>query len=1305
MATDVHRRLIRWFEASVLRCPEHPALEVGSAAWTYAELDRAANGVAQALRAAGIGPGRRVGLCLPRGATLYIALLGIQKAGASYVPIDCLLPDARRRWLAEDAALDLMLGVLPAEWPGVCWDEAEVTRMAQLGAADRVPLADDADAECYVLYTSGSTGLPKGVPISEGNICAFMTAALPIYDVRATDRVYQGVSLSFDFALEELWPAWAAGATLVASDRTPQPVGEDLGELLRHSRISVLCVVPTVLSSLPASWPELRQLVVSGEACPAELVNRWAKPGIRMLNAYGPTEITVSATIGELRAQQPVTLGHALPHLRLSVRDARLLELPDGEVGELCVAGSGVAYRGYLNRPDQTASRFVPDDDGAGRMYRTGDLVSRMPDGRYLYFGRADDQIKLRGQRIEPGEIESVLLSDPAVANAAVIAWSPPERMAELAAYVHLRSGYRDDPAWRDRLTQRLAEHLPPAMRPSLLDVLPDWPELSNGKTDRRRLPAPSGARLGAVAFAGGDESLDPLGEQIRAVWQRVLAVGHVPATGHFFHELGGHSMTAAVAVSTLRREFGLGRLAVADLYRHPRLADFAMLCGSRATLEREPVALAAKTPIPRRSPWICGLAQLGVLVFMAATWSLPGWIMVRLLGAHAPLDALLLAGATTPLWLLLDALLMPLLAYRVIGRLEPGRYPVWGAVYLKFWIKRKLLQMSPGRLLAGHRWWSAYLRSLGARIGPDGVIASGLIAVPELISLGAGVHIDADGAVLPYEIKDGWLTLAPIAVADDCTIGCGAVLQAGAVLPAGAELAPQSALFGGDQARAGWRHVGNPAQAVAPLPVADSRTRRTPRPALLPLLFLFLLPTVASWPLVLVGLRNLRYGLGIFWLAPLSGVAFGISLALLTIVVVRHCLRRPLPTAIPLDSVDYSRKWLADRVITMHQLLSHAVYDTIFTPILLRALGVKVGKGAELSTVSHFDPSSLTMGDYCFVADLAAAGVPRHAQGHMHIAPTVIGARAFVGNGAILPAGTNLADDTLLGAHSCSEASHIVADCLGVPAFDLQHRDRDETTAARLTFTPPLWRMIGRALCDVMRVSGPVVLFTLGYLVWFRFAIDWRGNAGLGYGLSVLLSLALQVALVAVCVLAKWLVVGRYRPRVAPLWTNFVWRAQWMTGWYEAVALPALLEWLTGTPWLAFFLRGFGCRIGRGVFLDTAFVTEFDLLDIEDGSEVGEASVLQTHLFEDRIMKCGFVHLERNASVGVRSVVLYGGTVGQGTRLDSLSLAMKGERLTEAGRFRGVPAGPTDPTMPVRPSSDGAEEAVRSESLVLAAE
>ena len=538
-------------------------------------------------------------------------------------------------------------------------------------------------------------------------------------------------------------------------------------------------------------------------------------------------------------------------------------------MGQLCIAGAG---NGYLNRPDQTAERFVADPEGAGRLYRSGDLASRLPDGSYLYFGRADDQIKLRGYRIEPAEIESVLLSDPAVARTAVVAWSPTKRLPELAAFVTLRSGHVDTPAWRDALALRLSECLPAAMRPSLLDVLTDWPELNNGKTDRRRLPAPSGARLAAVLPPAENDTLDDLGERVRAIWCDVFAVETIPNQTHFFTDLGGHSLTAAIVVSRMRSELHMSHLAVVDLYRHPRLLDLAAYCRV-SNQTPAPAAVTNADPPPVQSAWLCGVAQLGLLLGLLACVNLPGWLFLRGVGMHFPIAAFAILGALAPIWLSLNGLLLPLIAQRLFSPLRPGRYPLWSCVYLKFWFKRKLLQMVPSGLLAGHRWWPAYLRALGARIGKEGVIASNFLAVPELLDLGPRVHIDADAALLPFCIRGGWLILSPVKVGADACVGCGALLEAGAILPDGAVLAPQSALRAGDVAKPGWLHVGNPArpQQIAQAPAQGG----APKAAHLALISLMLLPALATWPLGLFAYVQGDQGMTALWLAPLAGLGF----------------------------------------------------------------------------------------------------------------------------------------------------------------------------------------------------------------------------------------------------------------------------------------------------------------------------------------------------------------------------------------------------------------------------------------------
>ncbi|MER6902125.1 amino acid adenylation domain-containing protein, partial [Amycolatopsis sp. NPDC000740] len=310
------------------------------------------------------------------------------------------------------------------------------------------------DEVCYVIYTSGSTGRPKGVAVSQASICNFIGVVADIYGVRRTDRVYQGMTIAFDFSIEEVWPTWAAGATLVAGPVGADRIGSGLADFLERRRVTVLYCVPTVLATVDRDLPGIRTLLVGGEACPAELVQRWSRPGRRMLNTYGPTEATVTATWCELLPGRPVTIGRALPSYRIRLLDERRRPVPDGAVGEICIGGPGVAL-GYLNRPDLTADRFLDDPriTGGGRLYRTGDLGRVLPGGEIEYLGRADSEVKIRGHRIDLQEIESVLMEHAEVAVAAV-APHPAAPTEDLVAYLAFTRGGHD----RDAIVARLRE-------------------------------------------------------------------------------------------------------------------------------------------------------------------------------------------------------------------------------------------------------------------------------------------------------------------------------------------------------------------------------------------------------------------------------------------------------------------------------------------------------------------------------------------------------------------------------------------------------------------------------------------------------------------------------------------------------------------------------------------------------------------------------------------------------------------------------------------------------------------------------
>ncbi|MER6984552.1 non-ribosomal peptide synthetase, partial [Streptomyces carpinensis] len=430
------------------------------------------------------------------------------------------------------------------------------------------------DPLAYVMYTSGSSGRPKGVEIAQSSICNFLRVVSPIYDIRPHDRVYQGMTLSFDFSIEEIWPTWAAGATLVAGPGGPGQFGDDLTDFLREHQVTALYCVPTLLATISRDLPRLRKVFVGGEACPASLVERWSRPGRRILNTYGPTEATVTATWQELRPGRPVTIGRPLPTCSALLLDERLRPVPQGAVGEICLGGPGLA-RGYAGRPDLTADRFVrhPSAPGSGRLYRTGDLGRMTDDGEIEYLGRADAEVKIRGYRVSLDEIDNVLLEDPGVAQAATTL-VPPRDGSDgdrvLAAYVvPTVGGAVPDDDLAARLHRRLRQSLPAYMVPATLDLLDRLPVMPSGKTDRTRLPAPSGRRLAPTGQV--TPVRDRLEARVRDAWAQALGMdpGELSADADFFTDLGGHSLLAARAVSLLREPGGGPGPTLRDLYEN----------------------------------------------------------------------------------------------------------------------------------------------------------------------------------------------------------------------------------------------------------------------------------------------------------------------------------------------------------------------------------------------------------------------------------------------------------------------------------------------------------------------------------------------------------------------------------------------------------------------------------------------------------------------------------------------------------------------------------------------------------------
>ncbi|MFI1143124.1 amino acid adenylation domain-containing protein [Streptomyces sp. NPDC020780] len=581
------------FEQWARRAPHAPAVRDAGTTLTYGELNARADALARHLAARGIGPEDRVAVALPRTNDLVVALLGVLKAGAAYVPLDPDYPARRLSYMLEDSRPRLLLTTptvrrrlpecdVPCVDTDYLADEGGTSAFAHPATPTGPARTLLPEHPAYVIYTSGSTGRPKGVVVTHRGVGAMARTQSERLRVAPGSRILHMASVSFDAAFWELCMGLLSGACLEIAERDALLPGPTLAELVRERGVTHLTLPPAALAVMPpGSLPAGTTLVLAGEACPPALVHHWARDRF-LVNAYGPTETTVCATMsafqhadGPSAPDRSVPIGVPVTGTRVHVLDDRLAPVPPGVIGELYVAGGGVA-RGYHGRPALTASRFVADpSDRAGvRMYRTGDLVRWTADGELVYVSRVDDQVKLRGFRIELGEIEAALTALPGVAAACAVVREDRPGDRRLVAYTVPADGAAgpDDAEVRAHLGATLPDHMIPAAHVRL-EALPVTP---NGKTDRRALPAPDRA-----VPAGGRA---PAGARERAVCEafaETLGVPEVGVTDDFF-ALGGHSLLAVTLARRIEERCGR-RLSLRALFAAPTVEAVARLLESEA--------------------------------------------------------------------------------------------------------------------------------------------------------------------------------------------------------------------------------------------------------------------------------------------------------------------------------------------------------------------------------------------------------------------------------------------------------------------------------------------------------------------------------------------------------------------------------------------------------------------------------------------------------------------------------------------------------------------------------------------------
>ena len=1296
------------FAATAAARPDHAALVFDGRSYSYAEVNRTSDELARGLVRLGIGPGHVVGLWMERGADLLIAQIAITKTGAAWLPFDADAPADRIAVCLEDCGAKGLLTsdtlsaraprARPVLTPSQLRDPADSRPLDPRGAG----LTPEHPA--YMIYTSGSTGVPKGIVITQRNICHFLRSANDVYGFREDDVVFQGASVAFDLSMEEIWIPFMIGATLFVA--TPALMGdvERLPDLLGEAGVTVIDTVPTLLSMLPRDVPGLRLIILGGEALPAPLLARWAKPGRRLFNSYGPTEATVVATLAELRAGEPVTIGRPLPNYTAYVvgEDGRLC--PPGVQGELLIGGPGVA-KGYLARPELTAEKFIANPFGGdGRdpvLYRSGDAVSLTESGDIAFHGRIDDQVKIRGFRVELGEIEARLSAMPGVAQAAVVLRSDGGIDRLVAFMVPERDAAPD----AKQLRTNLRKDVPAYMVPDHFETSSELPRLSSGKVDRNRLKAlPI-----AYGDAGGEQEV-PANETEAALLvaaKRVLGERPLALDGDFFTDLGGHSLLAARFVSAIREEPALASVTMQDVYKHRSLRALATILIERtggigsAAVQRD----LSFEPPPFLRRFLCGLAQAVALPFVLGLVTLQwlGLFMASVFLVQGEVgfwgEMALLLGVYTVINLGTKILIIGL-KWLIIGRTKPGRYPLWGVYYFRLWLVQRLLQVTTLKFLQGSPLMRVYLRALGAKVGRDAIISEFESGAIDLLTIGDGASVGTKNRLATFEVVGNEVIVGPIEIGPDAYTGNSCVLGPGSRLERGAELSDLTYIPGGRTVGAYEHWDGSPARKVGMVDVASLPPQAEAGPArravqgtvyavaYVVILMLGLVPIFPAF-YVLYNLNTLFTGVNdynVSWSAlPMYTwpTAFVLVVAsVLIIIAVRWLvLPRVREGTFSIHSWFYLRKWVVGLATEVTLETLNSLYATIYMRYWYRLMGAKIGKGSEISSNLAGRYDLVDIGKNNFLGDEVIFGDEEIRRGWMTLRRVKTGDRVFVGNDAVIAGGADLADGTLVGVNSKLPDSLKTGPnetWFGTPAISVPSRQMVDMGAV-WTYAPPKIYVLRRAIFEGLHTSLPTAVFiTFGYMAADMMAdpID-TGSWWTAIGIFLAAGVVIALIMVAISAAIKWALMGVYKPVMKPMWSWWAMRTEAVAVLYGGLVGKASLEFMRGTPFLPWLLKVYGARIGRGVYLDCTDFTEFDCVKIGDFCVFNDHAVLQTHLYEDRVMKVGTIELGKGVSVGSNTTVLYDTKIGDYAQLGPLTIVMRGESIPGHSEWGGAPAVP----------------------------
>ena len=1300
------------FAETVSKMGERIAIIEGDRRLSYHDVDIESEHIARALVKSGVVPNDVVGLYLPRGADLLIAQIAIVKAGAAWLPFDAETPKDRIEVCVKDAgakgllttdAFAMRVGALDLP----VWSITAPIEISSKKLPNLRHRGQSADSIAYLIYTSGSTGVPKGIAITNRNICHYLRASNAVFKIGPEDVMFQGCSAAFDLSMEEIWIPYLVGATLWVANAETIADTEALPAKMREAGVTAIDTVPTLLSMLVGDVPTLRTVILGGEACPPSLVERFATGGRRLFNSYGPTETTVVVTIAQLLPGDAMTIGTPIANHSAYVVDEQLNLVPLGCKGELLIGGPGVAP-GYLRRPDLTALKFIRNSYCTSVsdpvLYRSGDAVSINAESQILFHGRIDDQIKIRGFRVELGEIETAITEHVGMEHAAVVLRND-SGIEQLVAFI---TPSKDTVVDLVALRNELKKRLPPYMVPSRFELVTEVPRLPSGKIDRNTLKNRELSFIASDARQQENPETEIEGILLHAA-NTIFSVPSISFTADFFTELGGHSLLAAQFISIVRKTKGCACITLQDMYESRNLRAIGKVLESRGAYVDEPADLEAGIT-PSRAPFVrrllCGLAQAVVLPLMLTLQAAP-WLAIfmsySLLSVEdAPIyvDMAIVFMAFTAVYLFNYAF-VPIAKWVIIGRTKPGVYPLWGTYYFRVWVVQHLMSLVHLKLMQGTPVIRFYMRLLGAKIGHDALVSDIDAGALDLVTIGDHASIGGKVIIANTRVVGDKFIIGPVTIGNDVTIGSSSVIENDVTIGDGTELADLTSIEAGHAIPAFEAWSGSPARKVGSLdpvdipPAATATSAQRARQSFIYVILLLVLPPIGIMPIIPafrimeyldVVLNPMMGDINYLWYMPVLAFPAAAAMVIFTvlfIVAIRWMvLPRMKPGRFSIFSSLYIRKWIVSFATEVMLDTLSSIFATIYMRAWYRLMGARIGRGSEISTNLSGRFDLVNIGEGNFIADDVQLGDEEMRRNWMTLGSVTTGSRVFIGNEAVIPMNYTVASGALIGVKSRPPSGGNVGAMetwFGSPPIKLPVRQVFDAVA-QTTFAPSRRIMLFRALFEAFNICLPTAIFislaTIGMEILEEPLEngEWL-NVGL---LCIAIVVVVDILQLFIAVACKWIAMGKYRPIVKPMWSWWAMKTEAVAVMYWGMAGKALMEHLRGTPFLPMALRLFGVKIGKGVYMDATDITEFDCVAIGDHVAINAGACLQTHLYEDRLMKVGRIWIGNDVTVGAGSTVLYDTKIGDGAIIGPLTLVMKGEELPPNSDWVGSPAQPT---------------------------